>query len=97
MTAVPVDRDPDNEVARLVALARTTHEQVNLTEDGDTVAVVMGAQEYAGLMETLDILSNPGEVEDILASRAELAAGMEIDGATILKRFAPTVGPRSGD
>ncbi|MCD2191728.1 type II toxin-antitoxin system Phd/YefM family antitoxin [Actinomycetospora soli] len=87
MTAVPLDRDGEKDVRALAAHARETHEPVELLEGDQPVAFLLGAQEYEGLLETLDILSTPGEREEIAAGRAELEAGQEIDGATVVAKY----------
>jgi antitoxin YefM len=87
MTAVPLDRDGEKDVRALAARARETHEPVQLLEGDRPVAFLVGAEEYEGLLETLDILSNPGELEDIRASREEFARGEGIDGPSALAPF----------
>lgn len=87
MTVVPIDPDPASEVSRLAALARGPEQVVTLTEDGQVVAVMVDPQYYQGLVETLDILSTPGEREEIDAGRAELAEGLDVDGPTALAKY----------
>lgn len=62
-------------LSKLVELVVTTHERFELTRNGERVAVLLGADDYDSLLETLDILSNPDEVEAIRAGLAELESG----------------------
>lgn len=61
-------------LSKLVESAVTTHEWLEVTRNGDRVAVLIGADDYNSLLETLDILSNPDEVAAIRAGLAELEA-----------------------
>ncbi len=62
-------------LSKLVESAVTTHERFEVTRNGDRVAVLLGADDYDSLLETLDILSNPDEVTAIQAGLAEIEAG----------------------
>ena len=62
-------------LSKLVESAVTTHERFEVTRNGDRAAVLLGADDYDSLLETLDILSNPDEVEAVRAGLAELEAG----------------------
>ena len=61
-------------LSKLVESAVTTHERFEVTRNGDRVAVLLGADDYDSLLETLDILSNPDEVAAIRDGLAELEA-----------------------
>ena len=61
-------------LSRRVESARTTHERFEVTRNGDRVAVLLGADDYDSLLETLDILSNPDEVAAIRAGLEDLEA-----------------------
>ena len=62
-------------LSKLVESSVTTHERFEVTRNGDRVAVLLGADDYDSLLETLDILSNPDEVEAVRVGLAELEAG----------------------
>ena len=62
-------------LSKLVESAVTTHERFEVTRNGDRVAVLLGADDYDALLETLDILSHPDEVEAIRAGLADLESG----------------------
>jgi antitoxin YefM len=62
-------------LSKLVESAVTTHERFEVTRNGDRVAVLMSADDYDSLLETLDVLSNPEEVEALRQGLAEAEAG----------------------
>jgi prevent-host-death family protein len=62
-------------LSKLVESAVTTHERFDVTRNGDRVAVLLSADDYDALLETVDILSRPDEVEAIQRGLAELEAG----------------------
>lgn len=55
--------------------AATTHERFEITKNGARVAVLMSAEDYDSLIETVDILSDPEEVAALRTAIVELAAG----------------------
>jgi antitoxin YefM len=61
--------------SRLVDSATTTHERFEVTRNGSRAAVLMGADDYDSLIETLDILGSTVEMEAIRQGSAALAAG----------------------
>ena len=74
MTAMPLENDPD--AGRLAARVERTRERLTLTRDGEPVAVVISAEELAGLEDTLEMLRDPGEaaavdegIEDVTSGR----------------------------
>ena len=52
-----------------------THERVLLTRNGHPAVVMLAVEDYESIMETLDVLSEPGVLEDLRAAEAE--AGYE--------------------
>ena len=62
-------------LSNLVEAVLTTHERFELTRNGERVAVLLGADDYDSLLETLDILSSPDEVEAIRTGLAEVEHG----------------------
>ena len=62
-------------LSRLIDSAVTTHERFEVTRNGSRVAVLLSADDYDSLIETLDILSTPDEVRSIQESLADSAAG----------------------
>lgn len=51
--------------SKLVEAAATTHERFEVTRNGDRAVIVMSADDYDALLETLDILSDADEVQAI--------------------------------
>lgn len=68
-------------LSRLIESALTTHERFEVTRNGDRVAVLLSADDYDALLETVDILSRPDEVDAIRQGISDLEAddvsGME--------------------
>ena len=62
-------------LSKLVESAVTTHERFDVTRNGDRFAVLMSADDYDALIETVDILSRPDEVAALGQGLADLAAG----------------------
>lgn len=62
-------------LSRIVDSAVTTHERFDVTRNGDRVAVLLSADDYDALLETVDILSRPDEVEAVRQGIADLEAG----------------------
>ena len=74
MTTLPV-ADARANFSKIVDLASTTHERFEVTRNGSRVAVLIGADDYDGLMETIEILSDPEAVAGIEEGKADQAAG----------------------
>lgn len=55
--------------------AATTHERFEITRNGSRVAVLLSADDYDSLVETVDILSSPDEVAALRTAIAELESG----------------------
>lgn len=86
MQTVPISKVKDklNEFVDAVAL---THEQVTITKNGSPAAVLIGADEWESLQETLFWLSQPGILEDVEQARQELAAGTTSREAEVRAEF----------
>ncbi|MGH3679214.1 MAG: type II toxin-antitoxin system Phd/YefM family antitoxin [Natronosporangium sp.] len=63
----------------LVDAVSVTHEQVTITRNGSPAAVLVGADEWESLQETLFWLSRPGTVDSVDTARRELAEGTTYD------------------
>lgn len=55
--------------------ATRTHERFEITRNGARVAVLLSAEDYDSLVETVDILSSPDEVASLRTAIAELESG----------------------
>lgn len=73
MTTLPLAEARAN-LSKLVESAVTTHERFDVTRNGDRVAVLMSADDYDELVETLDILSDPLAMSDIREALADVDA-----------------------
>jgi len=62
-------------LSKLIESAVTTHERFEVTRNGDRVAVLLSADDYDSLLETVDILSRPDEVAALMSGLADLDEG----------------------
>ena len=74
MTTVSL-ADARANLSKLVESAVTTHERFEVTRNGQRAAVLLSADDYDALLETVDILSRPEEVEALRRGLADLEAG----------------------
>ena len=74
MTTVPLAEARAN-LSRLVDEAVRTHQRVEVTRKGRRAAVILSADDYDSIMETLDILSDPELMREIRAAEAEAERG----------------------
>ena len=61
--------------SKVVESAAVTHERFEVTRNGARVAVLLGADDYDSLMETVAILSDAQALDAIRTGLADLAAG----------------------
>ncbi|WP_420112052.1 type II toxin-antitoxin system Phd/YefM family antitoxin [Pseudactinotalea sp.] len=64
MTTVPLAEARAN-LSRLVDEAVRTHERVEVTRQGRRAAVILSADDYDSLIETLDILNDEATMTDL--------------------------------
>ncbi len=74
MTTLPLAEVRAN-LSKLVEEAERTHQRVEVTKNGRRAAVLMSADDYDSLTETLDILSDAEAMAAIRESDADIAAG----------------------
>jgi antitoxin YefM len=74
MTTVPLAEARAN-LSKLVDEAVSTHERVEVTKNGRRAAVILSADDYDSMVETLDILSDRELVAEIHQARAEADRG----------------------
>jgi prevent-host-death family protein len=74
MTTLSV-ADARANLSKLIESAVTTHERFEITRNGDRAAVLLSADDYDELLETVDVLSRPDEVDPIRRGLADLATG----------------------
>lgn len=61
--------------SKLVESAATTHERFEVTRNGNRAAVLIGADDYDGLVETVAILSDSDAVAAIRSGIKDLETG----------------------
>jgi len=64
--------DARDSLSKHIESAATTHERFEITRNGARVAVLLSADDYDSLIETVDILSSPEEVAGLRVAIAEL-------------------------
>jgi len=69
--------------SEIVEAATSTHERVEVTRNGRRAAVLLSADDYDTLLETLDILSDAELVAQIAQADKELARGEWFDEADV--------------
>lgn len=74
MTTMPLAEVRAN-LSKLVDEAQRTHLRVEVTRNGRRAAVLMSADDYDSLMETLDILGDAEAMAGIREADADIAAG----------------------
>jgi len=62
-------------LSRLVESAVSTHERFEVTRNGDRAVVLLSADDYDALLETVDVLSRAEEVQALRDGLEDLAAG----------------------
>lgn len=71
----------------LVEEAVNTHEHVTITKNGAPAAVMVSAQEWESMRETLYWLSQPGVREDIDQAQEAHVAGETVSGQELRARY----------
>lgn len=86
MQTLPISKVKDR-LNELVDAAAVTHEQIIITKNGSPAAVLIGADEWESLQETLFWLSQPETKASIDSARAEVEAGDGLTEAQIRAEF----------
>jgi antitoxin YefM len=74
MTTLPLAEVRAN-LSKLVDEAVRTHQRIEVTRQGRRAAVILSADDYDSIMETLAILSDPELMHEVRAAEAEAADG----------------------
>lgn len=74
-------------LSRLIDEAVTTHQRIEVTRKGRRAAVILSADDYDSIMETLDILSDPDLMRDIRDGEAELDCGESVSLETVTEEM----------
>jgi antitoxin YefM len=83
---LPISKVKDR-LNELVDAASLTHEQVTITKNGSPAAVLVGADEWESIQETLFWLSQPGIHESIAEARSDIEAGRTYSEEQIRAEF----------
>ncbi|WIY82102.1 type II toxin-antitoxin system Phd/YefM family antitoxin [Propionimicrobium sp. PCR01-08-3] len=62
-------------LSKIVESAMTTHERFEITRNGESAAMLLSMDDYDSLLETVDILSRPDEVDAVHEGLADVDAG----------------------
>lgn len=73
MTTIPVAGARAN-FSKIVDRADRTHERFDITRNGERAAVLLGADDYDGLIETVSILSESETMQDLREAIQDLSA-----------------------
>lgn len=85
MTTLPI-ADAQAQLSRLVDEAERTHERFEITRNGHRAAVLLGADDYDAMRETIAVLADTDLLAAHLAGRAEVEGG-DVIGAQELARM----------
>lgn len=81
MRSFPVG-DARAQLSRLIDDAVRTHERIEITKNGRR-AVLLGADDFDGLLETITILADADEVRSITEGREQLRSSESFDLADV--------------
>ena len=79
--------DARNRLSELVGGVERTHGRVTITKHGHPAAVLISPEDLAALEETLDIVSQPGALEEIHQAESDIAAGDYVTGEQLADRY----------
>lgn len=86
MQTQPISKVKDR-LSEYVDAVSLTHEQVTITKNGSPAAVLIGADEWESLQETLYWLSQPGVLDDVAQARQEFDTGVTSSEREIRAEF----------
>lgn len=84
MTTLPV-ADARANLSKLIDEASTTHERIEITKNGRRAAVLMGAEDYDAMRETIAVLSDTELVSAHLRGISELNLNEFLDADALIK------------
>jgi antitoxin YefM len=87
MTTLPV-AEARSQLSRLIDNAGATHERFEITRNGRRGAVLLSADDYDALQETVSVLSD----EELLTANREGAAAIEADDYMDADQLANAMG-----
>ncbi|MEV8191677.1 type II toxin-antitoxin system Phd/YefM family antitoxin [Rhodococcus pyridinivorans] len=78
MTTLPV-ADARAQLSRLVDEAERTHERFEITRNGHRAAVLLGADDYDAMQETIAVLADTDLLRAHVEGRTEVESGDVVD------------------
>lgn len=76
--------------SKLVESASKTHERFEVTRNGARAAVILGADDYDALIETVEVLSDPDAVREVRDALADFDAGRFVTEGAMRERLRIT-------
>ena len=89
MTTIPIATARAN-LSQLVEETSTTHERVEITKNGQRAAVLLGADDYDSIMETIAVLSDGELLVAHLRGLYEVDTGDVVDAAGLVTLLGET-------
>ena len=77
-----------HKLSAIVQEVHETYERVVITKNGTDTAVLLSAEEYEGLIETLDLQAHPDEEKAISRAKKQARKGQTIGLSTLKKKLA---------
>lgn len=87
MTEYRTITDAKAHLNELIDLVETSGEQVIITRKGLPAARLIGVDDYEGILETIEVLSTPGILEQIREAEREFARGEFVTGDQVREEF----------
>ncbi|WJJ14287.1 type II toxin-antitoxin system Phd/YefM family antitoxin [Prescottella equi] len=87
MTTLPV-ADARAQLSRLVDEAERTHERFEITRNGHRAAVLLGADDYDALRETIAVLADESLLADHITGMAEVHGDDVLDADSLAEFLA---------
>jgi antitoxin YefM len=84
MTTLPV-AEARAQLSKLVEEASSTHERFEITRNGQRAAVLLGADDYDALQETIAVLGDSQLLRDHLDGVAALGRGDSLEEAELVE------------
>lgn len=78
MTTLPV-AEARAQLSKLIEEAASTHERFDITRNGQRIAVLLGADDYDALQETIAVLADSELLRDHLKGMSALERGESIN------------------
>jgi antitoxin YefM len=70
--------DARSRFSQIIESASSTHERFEITKNGERVALIIGADDFDSLIETLEILADRDQTREILQGMRELQDGKSV-------------------